>query len=197
MKTIAILQQKGGVGKTTLTFNLAACIAKDGYSVELLDTDHQGSLREYGGVLAGVTLLPDGQTPSEQANVLLIDTSPRNDTGLTSILALADFVLVPLMHSYPDLSATMGTIAILGEHGYPLNRVLVVLNRVSTNPRSGMVKEIDPLIPDLGLPVAKTRIYDREAYKRSVYEARGVFDMTDKKAQSEIQALTDELLDLL
>lgn len=77
MKIITVAHQKGGVGKTTLTLNLAACFSQ-GLNVGVLDTDLQGSLSGIQDELDTITFVPyDGQLnrlTEQPFDILIIDT---------------------------------------------------------------------------------------------------------------------------
>src|SRR5271166_5542921 len=117
MKVIVLASQKGGVGKTTLTGNLAvaADLAEDGPAV-LIDTDPQGSLSAWWNAreaespaLAPTTLagLGDKLKALETAGFTyaVVDTPPAITDAIRAVVALADLVLIPVKPSPHDLRA--------------------------------------------------------------------------------------------
>ena len=119
MPIIAITNLKGGVGKTTVTANLAAELVVAGHSVAVLDVDPQQSLTQWAklgignGVLAPIVLAVDASTPEAfkaavakaDADMVLIDTPPGfADPALLACL-VADLVLLPVGPSPLDMMA--------------------------------------------------------------------------------------------
>jgi chromosome partitioning protein len=129
MKVIVLASQKGGVGKTTLTGNLgvAAETAGDGPAV-LMDTDPQGSLSAWWNArqaevpaLAPATLaeLPSKLQALAAAGFAyaIVDTPPAITAAIRAVVALADFVLIPVKPSPHDLRAVGRTVEIVREQG--------------------------------------------------------------------------------
>lgn len=199
MKIITVAHQKGGVGKTTLVLNLAACFAQ-GLSVGVLDTDLQGSLSGIKDELDTVTFVPfDGQLgrlTEQRFDMFIIDTPPYLTNQLPDLFAVSDFVLVPSKVGFFDVMAIKATIEFLkqAQQQRPELKYGVVLNMVK--PRTGLNKSVQQILNDYGATLLTTTISDRVSYTRSAITS-GVFASDDEKAKEEVTNLADEILTIL
>jgi chromosome partitioning protein len=113
MKTILILNQKGGVGKTLIADELAFALERDNIPFNFFDMDGQGS--------------PIHKTSKiDNAEVQIIDTAGALNKDMGNWIDNADFVIVPTMMSNRDMTPLERMIAICNEKSTP---VLYVFNR--------------------------------------------------------------------
>ena len=101
LRTLALISQKGGSGKTTLALALAAAHELAGGQAAVIDLDPQGSATVWGRLRGGVP-------PA------VIDTAPREAGGAAEAARLADLVMIPCRPSAIDLAAIPATLAAIG-----------------------------------------------------------------------------------
>ncbi|MDZ7936134.1 MAG: ParA family protein [Emticicia sp.] len=197
MRIITLSHQKGGVGKTTLALNLAACF-KNGLKVAILDTDLQGSLSGIAPEMDGFDFIPadrlnDINTLSTQYDILIIDTPPYLMDTLPMLFSISDYVLVPSKVGFFDVMAIRSTLEILKlvMVQKPNLKFGVVLNMIKS--RTSINDDIKKILESYGAPVLKTTVSDRVSYTRSSI-TNGVFSSDDQKAKDEIIALANEIL---
>jgi chromosome partitioning protein len=196
MKIITVAQQKGGVGKTTLSLNIASCLKKGGLNVAILDTDIQGSLTETSHTFEGITILPPQELPNFASlpyDFLFIDTPPYLTDLLADLFSISDYVLVPTTLGIYDVLAMKATLRILKEvqKKRPMLKYGVVVNRVRTN--TNVLKESLEILEGYNAEILETQINERISYTRSAL-TNGVFGTSDTKAQQEIFGLTVEII---
>jgi chromosome partitioning protein len=196
MKIITVAHQKGGVGKSTLTLNLAACLKNSGLKVAILDTDAQGSLAGTNYALKGIDFVGFEELSNVRTmtyDILVIDTPPYLTNSLGDLFGFSDYVLIPTTIGIYDVLAIRSTLAIIAEvqKTRPQLKYGVVLNRVRSG--TNLINDIVEMLDSYKATVLKTRIHERVSYARSAL-TNGIFGTDDSKAQEEIMSLTSEII---
>lgn len=123
VKTISLISQKGGSGKTTLATSLATEGCIQGLKTLLIDLDPQGSSYKWGKrravptptVMAGQAVALDQilEGAKEQAvDLVIIDTAPHSVKDARKACEVSDLVLIPCRPSIHDLDAIEDTLSI-------------------------------------------------------------------------------------
>ncbi|OAB26921.1 chromosome partitioning protein [Flavobacterium fryxellicola] len=190
-KIILITHQKGGVGKSTLTFNLAQNIAANS-KVAVLDFDLQGSLSQLKELVTDfeiITYQDKLENISElDYDFIFIDTPPYLSNHLPKLISLVDLIIVPTKAGILDLLAIKSTLAII-EQEQRIEDTLVVFNMIK--PNTTLTLDILIGLEEYNVKIANTHISDLVSFTRSVL-LKGVTN--DKNAQKQIDQLTTEIL---
>lgn len=190
-KIILVTHQKGGVGKSTLTFNLAQNFAVNS-RVAVLDFDLQGSLSQLKELVTDFEIIPYQdklETILElEYDFIFIDTPPYLSNHLAKLISLSDVIIVPTKAGILDLLAIKSTLAII-EQEQRTEDTLVVFNMIK--PNTTLTLDILIGLEEYNVKIATTHISDLVAFTRSVL-LKGVTN--DKNAQKQIDQLTEEIL---
>ena len=205
MKVIAVLNQKGGSGKTTIATHLARALQLQGSSVLLVDSDKQGSARDWSAVnesnpvtvigLDRPTLDRDLKNISDK-DFVVIDGSPQATDLAVSAIKAADFVLIPVQPSPYDIWATSGLVDLVKQRIEMTDNKLksaFVVSRAIKNTKIG--SEVSEVLIEYGLPVLNAKIVQRIAYPNSAAIGKTVFETESKTsdAVAEMNALATEV----
>ena len=205
MAVVAIVNQKGGVGKTTLATNLAWSLAETG-SVLLLDADPQGSARDWGhfntsgpenlSVQRAVRepLVDQIRKVSSRYDWVIVDGPPGISNISADAVRVADVVLIPAKASAFDVWAATDIVAAVkarqqSSNGIPRAAFVITMAK----PRTRLGRQIDAALAALGLPVLNSRTSDRVAYTHAGNEGTSVIAGPDRTARDEILAIRHEL----
>lgn len=197
---ISIQNPKGGCGKTTIAVNLARAIQLDGFEVIILDTDTQGSARDWrarspadydGPRVDRATNVSNLAAVVERhgrnADVVVIDGSARLGKHTGAVVAASDVLLIPVQPTALDLWGTVEFIDTV-ETAEELHVAFVASRR---DPRTNLSKQINDVLSVYDFPVLEGTA-QRVAYAYAAQDGRTVMDGYDDKAADEVRTLAAE-----
>lgn len=204
---ISVLNQKGGVGKTTLSVNIAGQLAADGARVLLLDADPQGSALDWAAAredeskfavlgLPRATLHKDIGKFTSDYDHIVIDGPPRVTDLARSAIMAADLILIPVQPSPYDVWAAEEVVNLISEakiYKEKLKSVFVV-NRKITNTAIG--RDVVDALATYDTPVLSSTVCQRVVFAEAAGQGKAVYELGESSASSEVKALVNEILEI-
>ncbi len=194
MPVIVVANPKGGVGKSTLSTNIAGCLAAAGHAVMLGDVDRQQSARAWlalrptqlprihsWDVGAGDVLRP----PKGVTHVVLDTPAGLHDKRLDAVMKIADRLLIPLQPSLFDIQATHAFVQELRAHrrGAEVKLGLVGM-RVRENTRAN--EHLHSYLATLPVPVVAW-LRDTQNYVQLAAHGLTLWDVAPSRVERDLE----------
>ncbi len=206
---ISLLNQKGGVGKTTLAVHLATALAQQGRRIMMVDADPQGSALDWSASRERDALFPVIGLPkpilhrelpklAADYDFLVVDGAPRVYDVARSAIMASDLVLIPVQPSPYDVWAAKEIVDLIGEVvAFKENlKSLFVINRKIVNTAIG--RDVIEALSEYELPVLKAQICQRVSFAESAARGQTVLETEPESiASQEVHALTKEVMELV
>ena len=208
---ISFLNQKGGVGKTTLSINVATCLSLKKYKVLLIDADPQGSSLDWAAIRKKESLFTvvsitkpiihkEISRLTKNYDHIVIDGPPRIYDVAKSAIVTSDLVVMPVQPSPYDIWAASEVVNLIKEVSEPLQDIknikcTFLINRKIVNTAIG--RDIESALAHYEMDVLQTHICQRVAYAESAATGSTVIEdaTKDSLAAQEITSLTEEILE--
>ena len=204
MKIIALLNEKGGTGKSTIATNLASALHLRGRRVVLVDADPQGTSRDWRSASPeGIDLPPVvaldrpemlQSLASIQADLVVIDTPAKAEKMTAAVVRIAQTALVVIQPSGADIWASAAAVKLIQQKidvggqidaGFLVNRV----SGVSKLSKEVLTGEWN----DYGVCMLEHSIGNRVVVAQALTDGLGVYNLADAHAKQEMNQLIEEL----
>ena len=210
MAIIAVCNQKGGCGKTTIAINLAQAFVIEGCDVLFLDMDPQGSAADWRSIAPGLDptfqvqeiergdLLRQARGLRQRHDIIIIDCPPQYAAASSAAIRVSDLVLVPVQPSPFDVWSTRAIVELIKARqeataGEP--RAAYVVSRAISN--TALRRSLAEALSQQSLPMLSAGTTQRVAYATTAAQGRTVFDGRPTAARGEIEAIRDEIKEIL
>ena len=204
---VGVLNQKGGVGKTTLSVNLAACLARTGARVLLIDADPQGSALDWAAARQGEPLFsvvgfPRATIHKEIAQLgqgydhIIIDGPPRVTDLARSAIMASDIVVIPVQPSPYDIWAAEEVVKLIDEARVFKENIksVFVVNRKITNTAIG--RDVRETLAAYPIHVLDAAIAQRVVFAEAAAQGQAIFEIDPTgPAVAEVEAVAAELVE--
>jgi chromosome partitioning protein len=205
--TISVAALKGGVGKSTLSINLATYLHSCHHRVLLVDGDSQGTCRGWSEIAAsaerdvppvvsmGAEMRRNLARVADGFGAVVVDTPPRLGAEQRAAMLVSDLVLIPVTPGPADVWALQETLALLDEARAlrPEIKAAIVLNRVSA--RTSLAAVTREAIEQSGVPLLHPAIGNRVAFAEAIASGQGVTTYAaESPAAAEIATLAGEAM---
>ena len=204
----AVINQKGGAGKTTLAVHLALFLHDAGRRVAFVDNDPQRSASRWidaaeptmplRSVTAADALVETVQSLAADHDDVVCDGSPRLNDQTHVLMYFADRIVVPVLPSALDVQATIETKQAIDRvaearvaDGLPPPDVRLVLNKVRA--MGEQAKLVRKVLRDMGLPMTRATVGLRDAFGKAVVDDTVVTRaaVADRRNKGNQQAAAD------
>lgn len=203
MKVISLMNPKGGVGKSTLTINIARGFQLRGNKVTVIDTDttqlscatwRKNTHDTYFPVVQGrAENIDETIAKYKDSDLIIIDCLGKSEMGNLSLVVSSDAVVIPVQPSDFDLSGTLAIEKILKALKSPPESAYV-MTRVDM--KSNEESELREVLSDSDIPTFIPFTRNIVAYKRSISASQTIYEY-NKDAVKEVNSIVDEIEELI
>ena len=202
---ISLVNQKGGVGKTTATINIASGLAEDGNRILVVDSDPQGSVIQWQSIADenefDAVHLPDSRLKKELKSLrrryshILIDSPPAFEEITRSAIEAADLVIIPIAPSPLDIWSSKETIALvnaLARRRRNLRAKLLIYRKI---PGTRLGNEARDAMRSYDMDILVTEISQRIVFVEAMITGLSVVKYAPRSiAADEIRSLCKEIV---